>query len=144
MEEEIFEEDAQVFTVENWLRVCYEQKRFWAYKSNCIDLAFSTMFPKHSSAEPGLASKVCFGCPVQSQCAYLGVCGKEEWGIWGGTTRSQRSRIISNILNEFGDIWENWSSGSHEIIVKYVEDFIENFNSSIILSDQDNNKTLNA
>ena len=37
------------------------------------------------------ARQICMRCPVISQCLRVGL--REEYGIWGGTTPSQRSKI---------------------------------------------------
>ena len=49
--------------------------------------------------EPGQASraadavKMCRSCPVRAECLRFSFEGREQWGIWGGKTAYQRSRV---------------------------------------------------
>lgn len=47
------------------------------------------------SAEGYQHAKVfCLGCPVTAECLENALTGGEEHGIWGGTTPTERRRII--------------------------------------------------
>jgi Transcription factor WhiB len=40
--------------------------------------------------------KVCFTCPIQKECLDAGM--EEEYGIWGGFTRRERTKICNQRL----------------------------------------------
>ena len=42
------------------------------------------------------AKEVCAGCPVVSQCLDHAMRVPETFGIWGGTTAAERSRMLWN------------------------------------------------
>ena len=40
------------------------------------------------------ARRICFGCPVQSQCLEHSIEYEEEGGIWGGLVETERIAIL--------------------------------------------------
>jgi len=42
------------------------------------------------------AVALCSLCPVRAMCAEYAIIGREEFGVWGGTTPAQRQAINKN------------------------------------------------
>lgn len=40
-----------------------------------------------------VAKKLCAACPARKPCAEYAIVAKEQYGIWGGLSPKQRSRI---------------------------------------------------
>lgn len=41
------------------------------------------------------AKAICYTCPVMETCRIYSLTKPEPWGVWGGTTESERARHIS-------------------------------------------------
>ena len=73
----------------------------WHKQALCRDVPeakhLNTMYPERSETPGGKhlipARKLCLECPVRYDCLEAGL--KEEFGIWGGHSLSQRRRIIA-------------------------------------------------
>jgi WhiB family redox-sensing transcriptional regulator len=90
--------------IENWE---------WQQEGNCIDLPNEVMFleirktdtegrtytrelsGRERSKAIQLAVSYCTGCPVKIQCQRHALSVPEVFGVWGGTTPEQRSRMIA-------------------------------------------------
>lgn len=53
-------------------------------------------FFAHRGGQEHLAKRVCDGCPVRSECLNYALSSRMEYGIWGGTTPSERAEILRN------------------------------------------------
>lgn len=65
----------------------------WREKRACAGMPTANFFPQTR----GIAKKtiaVCDECPVKWDCLNYAVINGIEHGIWGGTTESQRIRVI--------------------------------------------------
>lgn len=40
------------------------------------------------------ARRICFSCPVRTDCLEFALEFREEWGMWGGLTRPERNTIL--------------------------------------------------
>lgn len=70
----------------------------WSQRAKCREIPFADMifFPPTGKGHAGnLVSegkKFCTGCPVISQCKIYAIA-HDMYGIWGGTTRSERNKL---------------------------------------------------
>ena len=69
----------------------------WRVLGSCLDHDDGLFFP---AGETGLAAiqaerakKICSECPVQTDCLAYAVETGQRFGVWGGTTEEERSRI---------------------------------------------------
>lgn len=65
----------------------------WESEANCIGVDPDLFFPE-AGDKGEEAKEVCRGCPVQEQCLEKAIANREVGGIWGGTSESERRRII--------------------------------------------------
>lgn len=66
----------------------------WKKEGICAQSDPDSFFP--SVGEPSAQQKkICFSCPVQSQCLEEALEGNEQWGIWGGYSPRERREIKS-------------------------------------------------
>ena len=67
----------------------------WRSKAACAGWP-STLFFSESEAEagaPGQAKAICRQCPVVAECLDDALAGHERYGIWGGLTTKERTRL---------------------------------------------------
>jgi WhiB family redox-sensing transcriptional regulator len=65
----------------------------WRARARCRGMAVSFFFPPDEEGPDAEAAvQVCAGCPVSAECLDAAVSGKEDYGIWGGTTAKERRR----------------------------------------------------
>lgn len=71
----------------------------WQREGNCVGadpeiffLAENARMGTKVRAEKA-AKEVCLGCPVREQCLTQALTVPEEYGVWGGTTPEERTRI---------------------------------------------------
>lgn len=53
----------------------------------------SELFYPARGEDPRDAIELCHVCPVASQCLAYALVHREQWGVWGGLTAAQRSRL---------------------------------------------------
>lgn len=62
----------------------------WSTRAACREMPSELFFP-----DPGYdtdaAKQVCSWCPVTAQCLEAGI--DERWGVWGGTSVTERRRL---------------------------------------------------
>lgn len=75
----------------------------WQEQANCKDMETSLFFPDYEATEAprpsraelaiqvAIAQGVCRDCLVRSECLEFGM--RQEYGIFGGLTPSQRDRL---------------------------------------------------
>ena len=63
----------------------------WKTEAACKDLATDLFFPA-SENDAGPALEVCASCPVREACLEYALVTRQEEGVWGGMTESQRRR----------------------------------------------------
>lgn len=108
--------------------------KFWQKTTNCwwmnnvvgikVDL-----FPVRADKQSEVAINVCSGCPHQVECLELSLTSKEEYGVWGGTTETERKEIIDRIYAEHEDTPRNlWNSELGDTIRRFAELNVEAFN----------------
>lgn len=64
----------------------------WKADAACRDLDISIFFPDSESAS-GPALEVCAGCPVREQCLDFALRTRQNDGVWGGHTETDRRRL---------------------------------------------------
>ncbi|MGW1076299.1 WhiB family transcriptional regulator [Streptomyces sp. NPDC002537] len=64
----------------------------WSLSAACIEVDAEMFFPHGHTGEAGMESarKICAGCPVVAECLEHAMSVPERYGIWGGTTPSER------------------------------------------------------
>jgi hypothetical protein len=72
-------------------------------KANCRGLNTEIFYYEESDLrerrlDTRAIRKICFTCPIQKDCLDAGM--QEEYGIWGGFTRRERTYIRNNNLND--------------------------------------------
>lgn len=64
----------------------------WKADAACRDLDIDLFFPDtESDSAPAVA--VCAGCPVREACLDFALRTRQNDGVWGGHTESERKRI---------------------------------------------------
>ena len=64
----------------------------WKLDAACKDLDTDLFFPD-SEANAGPALEVCASCPVRQQCLDFALLTRQDDGVWGGHTESERRRL---------------------------------------------------
>lgn len=57
-------------------------------KRNITHLFYSDL-----SSEQASAKRLCFACPVQTECLQAALDNNERFGIWGGLLPAERKRL---------------------------------------------------
>lgn len=71
----------------------------WQHLANCIGLPPEWFFPERGDAvgegsDYRAAKEVCRGCEVRQECLeYAQTEPIEKWGLWGGLTSRERSKL---------------------------------------------------
>jgi WhiB family redox-sensing transcriptional regulator len=65
----------------------------WQLNAMCAQTNPSVFFPEKGSST-NVAKKICFLCPVEKQCLNYAINSGVEAGVWGGTSPTERRRII--------------------------------------------------
>lgn len=71
----------------------------WHQMSNCVGLDLAIFYGTDDNRpmtrrELKAARQVCRECPVRRSCLAEALLTDDPWGIWGGFTRPERSRIV--------------------------------------------------
>lgn len=61
----------------------------WMAEAACRRADPAAFFPERGR-DPAPALRVCDRCPVREPCLDYAVATSATWGVWGGTTASQR------------------------------------------------------
>jgi WhiB family transcriptional regulator, redox-sensing transcriptional regulator len=65
---------------------------YWRLQGSCSELDGDDFFPNPSNKQAVSDARViCHSCPVQKRCLKESLW--EPWGIWAGTTPSQRKTM---------------------------------------------------
>jgi len=63
----------------------------WKAEAACKDLDVDIFFPV-SESDSARAKVVCATCPVRQECLDYAIVTRQEDGVWGGLTESERRR----------------------------------------------------
>ncbi|MBV8303647.1 MAG: WhiB family transcriptional regulator [Acidimicrobiia bacterium] len=70
----------------------------WRYQAACRDADARLFFPGRKTAQTPVeieaAKRLCGICPVQAECLEFALLTRQEFGIWGGTTESERRLML--------------------------------------------------
>jgi len=66
--------------------------RAWRSAAACRDADTAIFFPA-TDADAGPARAVCAGCPVQQACLDFALSTRQNHGVWGGLTETERRRL---------------------------------------------------
>lgn len=64
----------------------------WREEAACRTVDTALFFPA-SDADAGAAKAVCATCPVREPCLLFALANREEQGVWGGLTDTERRRM---------------------------------------------------
>lgn len=62
----------------------------WIAGALCAQIDPELFFPETGGGEA--AKKICGCCPVREECLDYALTRREEWGVWGGLSTSERRR----------------------------------------------------
>lgn len=71
----------------------------WAEQAECLDTE-TDIFYEYENGNYARAKEICGGCPVRQQCLETALVNREEYGIWGGTTPTEREFLLKLIIGE--------------------------------------------
>ncbi len=84
----------------------------WYRKALCkgqTELFYTDEPGRPSSVRLAVPLAVCAACPVKEDCLTDALARREPYGIWGGTTPRQRSRMLGVDLSTIRDLSsETW------------------------------------
>lgn len=66
--------------------------RSWREDAACRTLDTAIFFPD-TEEESGPAVAVCASCPVREECLEFALLTRQDDGIWGGLTETERRRL---------------------------------------------------
>lgn len=77
----------------------------WHYQASCAGTNDELFFgssepdirPPYNLADINKAKKLCGGCPVSAACLRAALVNREEYGVWAGTTRKQRHKMLKAV-----------------------------------------------
>jgi WhiB family redox-sensing transcriptional regulator len=64
----------------------------WQDSALCREVDPEMFFPEKGE-RPTDPRRVCFACQVRAECLEYALANGERYGIWGGTTETQRRRL---------------------------------------------------
>ena len=64
----------------------------WAERARCRSSSPDALFVQGAAQHD--AKRVCYGCPVRTECLAEALDGKIEFGVWGGLTERERRVLI--------------------------------------------------
>ena len=64
----------------------------WKQAAACREADTATFFPA-SDDEAGPAKAICAECPVQQACLDFALTTRQDDGVWGGLTETERRRL---------------------------------------------------
>lgn len=75
----------------------------WQEQAECLHADPDLFFPERGS--PGdSAKRVCVTCPVRLECLEYALANGERYGIWGGLTERERTRLRRQASQLFASV----------------------------------------
>lgn len=71
--------------------ITYDPKE-WRQEAACRDVDTSVFFPE-TDEEAAAALALCATCPVRESCLEFALVTRQDDGIWGGMTETDRKRL---------------------------------------------------
>jgi len=120
-----------------YVRKLNVDKAKWREHGRCVDLPRGAMYPPRADKQQAIAESVCKGCYTQIECLYFALVNKEDFGVWGGTTETERAAMQQKIIEQgFGNFKAHWTDETKVAIVKICKDKYEELNQKDILETQ--------
>jgi WhiB family redox-sensing transcriptional regulator len=70
----------------------------WRDRANCLGVNPDLFYPERfDSVTLGAALEACAGCVVRARCLAEALELREDHGVWGGTTREERRRMLRGL-----------------------------------------------
>ena len=72
----------------------------WGARAHCRSSNPDAMFVQGAAQHE--AKRVCFGCPVRTECLAAALDDQIEFGVWGGKTERERRALLrrrSNVVS---------------------------------------------
>ena len=69
-----------------------EEELSWQERSLCAQTDPEAFFPEKGGSTRE-AKRVCTGCEVRAECLAYALANDERFGIWGGLSERERSRL---------------------------------------------------
>lgn len=66
----------------------------WAREGLCAQTDPELFYPEKGESNKE-AKRICMGCPVRRQCLEYALAVREPFGVWGGTSERERSRMLA-------------------------------------------------
>jgi WhiB family redox-sensing transcriptional regulator len=64
----------------------------WGERAQCRSTNPDTLFVQGAAQHE--AKRVCYGCPVRTECLATALDGQIEFGVWGGLTERERRAVL--------------------------------------------------
>lgn len=64
----------------------------WRDEAACRGVDTNTFFPV-TDEEAGAAKEICASCPVRETCLEFALATRQDDGVWGGLTETERRRL---------------------------------------------------
>jgi WhiB family redox-sensing transcriptional regulator len=88
-------------------RKAYSDEWTWQLFGSCREIDVDVFFPPPDEPEliraerEAIAKKACSTCPVRDACLRHALASDEDYGIWGGTSESERASAIRAVRRRF-------------------------------------------
>lgn len=84
----------------------------WHLDALCAQVDAETFFPEKGGSHRD-AKRICSGCPVRAECLQFSLDNDERFGIWGGLSGRERSRLRNGDLTVLSDqtLWRCGACG---------------------------------
>lgn len=97
--------DARSSFVNQRLAKLFAATEEWQHEANCLGLDPDLFFPSRGGGrgedrESEVAKAVCRGCVVRTECLDYALSVPERFGVWGGLSAKERSRIRGQRLRD--------------------------------------------
>ena len=69
-----------------------DQTSDWREFGACAETDPDAFYPEKGESNRA-AKKICGGCFVRKECLAYALAADETWGVWGGTSETERRRL---------------------------------------------------
>lgn len=83
-------------TPQDLLRDMHDQPE-WYRDAVCAQTDPDAFYPDRGGSNRD-AKRICLSCPVREQCLTYALDNDEEFGVWGGTSFAERSRMKRGVV----------------------------------------------
>ncbi len=72
----------------------------WRLRGACSRVDVNDMFPETNREQREAAQLCLLACPVREECLSYALRADERWGVWGGTTETEREKLRQAMRDE--------------------------------------------